>query len=888
MTSTDASTPVLVGAPASEFNDSITASTLSLHFRHQSPRSLQSFAQRERLVEERRHGMPTQSDGPDESRNNNHPPFGASHDATPCEQQEEEEEELEKISSSPPPLMQRPVAQSFSLRSAGASPVDDEALAKTVGDQTDPLGSTTGSPLAASRVERRARRREEGEDDSEPAAASPADDELNDVHNHQFSRDPDAQLFRLFAEEERRRTGNVTMTDGEILQALDAQVNATIARLDGGTEYDANHVNEAIVARRLAKRSAAVAPEFTDADWRAFQQEEDSYVAPTFSLAMFRLFPNAGVSFEEDDDISLGRPASTNAPGGIRPFRPPPGGVPLETSSVLGGGGSEGVGSPIPQERGAGGGDTMMVMSPPCHRGQSGERLFDGDGHRYDRQQCCTALRRLSAWPTLAFVLSILATCAIMAVVLTAFHFSEFTACGDMMCPCSFLSSVQYVFTFGILFRSGPRAFLIAYLLHAVVWVRRHRKQNAEHTGAPPGQQPKGSAAAGGGGRNVRVKWDIPSLVWIANPWGTLQAFPTPGAPPLSSVHQHPPAPLAPSLRQGGRRDSPHHASSDERLYKTFWITTIAIFFVESLVVQTYASWTLPRQVSPVALLGSFTFPALMVSGALRFPSGAISVVLTCALPVAVYFFEPLMQLPYHDNTFFNVFPFLAVLTERVIFYCVAATLPSDAPVSYKITLCTILASTSHSLVFSMAFFVNPATRDASLIAIPVQVFLYEMLLGTVVLDRMWAHLYAQFQYRVLHQKQKAGEAMLSAVDIRCISTQTRWCSQLLCLPLAALTGVFAQWPTSVFPNMDCRGRLSIDQQLDESASVTSFSHLHWLVYFSCVGAYGAALLVTAFARYRNDCLRWPLTIRGFDVQLLVGVYVASVMPLALAVPKAA
>ena len=188
-------------------------------------------------------------------------------------------------------------------------------------------------------------------------------------------------------------------------------------------------------------------------------------------------------------------------------------------------------------------------------------------------------------------------------------------------------------------------------------------------------------------------------------------------------------SPIGPSGVIVGRGPRPN-PNLDERLYLSFWLTVVGIFLVESITVQTFGSWTLPRLVSPIALLGSFTFPTLMASGALRFPSGAISVVLTCAFPIAVYFFEPLMQLPYHDNTFFNVLPFLAVLVERVLFYCVAATLPSDAPVSYKVILCTILALVTFP-VLSMTFFVDPATA-MRFDCIPVQVFLYEMLLGTV------------------------------------------------------------------------------------------------------------------------------------------------------------
>ena len=240
------STSAIIGAAGSvdggEFSDSITASTLSLHFR--SPRSARlqppppgaqsttvvafpttanngdqggpSPLQQTTEEEDRHHAdrrttrRRGEGEGPlDASQSSfmlptmNHPPFGATQESTspePAAHDEDDDDEDRAVGddSNPLPALQA-LGPSYSLRSTGTPLEEDEALAKTVGDATDDLQGTRAdsspSPLANSRVSRRERRsREDYEDDEEP------------LHNNNYNntaadasavsdRDPDAQLF---------------------------------------------------------------------------------------------------------------------------------------------------------------------------------------------------------------------------------------------------------------------------------------------------------------------------------------------------------------------------------------------------------------------------------------------------------------------------------------------------------------------------------------------------------------------------------------------------------------------------------------------------------------------------------------------------------------------
>ena len=151
-------------------------------------------------------------------------------------------------------------------------------------------------------------------------------------------------------------------------------------------------MNEAIVARRLQKQRHNGQRLLTQTGVPSKRKKIP--MSPPDSPWPCGCFPML-VSFEEDEDaISLGRPASTNAPGGIRPYRPPPGGVPMETSVVLQQqSAAHRASSPIPNNNPNN--NACMMMSPPQYRGQSGERLVDHS----TPPRCCASLRRLAVWP---------------------------------------------------------------------------------------------------------------------------------------------------------------------------------------------------------------------------------------------------------------------------------------------------------------------------------------------------------------------------------------------------------------------------------------------------------------------------------------------------------
>lgn len=590
--------------------------------------------------------------------------------------------------------------------------------------------------------------------------------------------------------------------EGDFLDAIEKRVNETIARLDNGFDYEDNELNQAIVGRRLDKGVGLGGAS------SALGQATGDRLPPLIFPAR-ALFPAGQIDFEgetsSDDAPSRGmidilgddldRPPSTNASGGIRPYRPP----------------------------------LIIPSAQPDHHHGSG----------VPAGPMCF-LRSIAKWRGSRGMQSLLRYCLTVPLVYTtllivAVHYLGGTMCGGD-CACTAKGYLVDLLTYGLSFRLGPQCFFFAYMLHINFYAhQRHTATPAletEGTERQARQQRRKQRPAQGDSHHV--PWEIPSVAYCCK-------------------------------------------------QRTF-LGLVALRFMFASIGTSSRGWGMPEISRTPIALASFLIPQVLLSFYMRVPELVWPVAALESYPYLVYYVQARMSTTLSADTFLLLWPFFVVLLERVLFYLFRHALPQSAPVGVRIAATTAFGFTTHASLLGVSLVVDANRSVPTTAGFVVQVALYELLLGTIVLDKLWLFVKARWTHHVLHEKVKpedggmmpagatAGESPLtSASDIRCISTQTRWCSQAMAVVAVSLTFIFKQWPRESSRSIDCNGRVT-----HRVLSSVSFG---WTV-----GAFATAFVLTAIIRKWHCCLRLPLTLRGVGLPLLLGLYAFATVPMALSI----
>ncbi|CUI14164.1 transmembrane protein, putative [Bodo saltans] len=733
-----------------------------------------------------------------------------------------------------------------------------------------------------------------------PTHADPANDDEMDEHiQHLYAaHEPGAARFE---------------SDRELLNAVERKVSETIAKLDAGEDYEQTPLTEAIIRRHLEKQrriEAEVAASSEQLQSHLGMSQHvllspeqrkllavagymDDFLPHLHNVGPKTWFPMGELRFDSDDDdderrnssegdgqgedeLTFERPASTNAPGGIKPYRPavpPPGSS--TTSSHL----HE---DPPPPHT------TVIGVAGAPSAPQNPQNL----------QAICRAMLWKGYRTGKPFAkCSIIIPLVLSIIVAAIFNYAGGPVCGGL-CSCDVSEHALYVFTYGLAVRVLPTSVVFAYILHIMVYA--HHRVLLE----------QGEAEAGNGTAGARVLMSLSSRRNSRRKSSTtkgaasaqLVKLATTAAAFVKGAKEHVSAKSSPEDEKALRRDAiealrsptgtrPNNAggaaspargaslvTSDQDCsvpwdvpslkfcaqQRTFIAFTTVTTLLMSLTQFASAVGFPDLTIVPVEAAALF-LPTVGFCFVLRVPKAVWPMIALEAFPFVAYFAEPSLGMP--RKVFQILWPFLVVVTERLFFYAFAAVSLPSFPIGARVAATTMITFTSHVLILTNSMFVP--REVGPLIGIGMQVLLYELLLGTLVLDRIWMVLKAQWQFRVRGMKPQLPQ--LAASDLRCIGTQTRWVSLLMAMFSVIPVRIWRVWPRAVKGGLSCHdGSIREGQFYPESLGVV-------------VGCFLIAAVITGLIRRCNDCLRAPLMVRGVGFPITIGLYLFSTATLGLA-----
>lgn len=653
------------------------------------------------------------------------------------------------------------------------------------------------------------------------------------------------------------------ISDRELLDALEQRVNETIARLDAGYDYVQDDLNEAIVQRRLVKNAALGSLVTGDAREAALRDVATAAsLLPPLMMSIEQLYPRDTIEFEAGDSSSmdeanspngrafrtasssaelssadeyLTRPPSTNDCNGIRPYRPPPGGVKLCGSDDEVDISREEMGDETRAQEGSRKPPTALPTTAAAHRGCA-QHGNPSCVFRRGLQSCYKACHMFLVW-------GVVFPLALVLAILSIFRFAGGRICSEE-CLCNAAAEVfKHLASYSLLMRVVPRSVFFTYLLHVLAYSQHRRLLEA-------------GGQIGDGNVELRGARMMMSMTRQGGRSGSsMRASPRTPALPASVVPWD-----IPTLRFCARQTS--------------FVVICASCIVVTAAAINCTYWGIP--VVAATPVEAFVFGVPLIAGSfyLRVPEVVWPLLLLEVTPFLGYFCEPRMVLPF--RVFHLLWPFVVTAIERVLFYVLYSVSLDSTPVGARIAETTILSFASHVLTLGAAVRVDPHQHPKVITGICFQIFLYEMLLGTMTLDRLWIFLKAKWYYHVYREKPKpqdVGAAPLSASDLRCVATQTRWTSAALAVLSVAVMFVYRKWPRSLHGGgLDCSGNVA--------------GHMSGAALGCCVAAYVGACFCTAAIRCRNKCLRPPLSVRGRGFSLLLGLYLMLTVAMAMAAAR--
>jgi hypothetical protein len=700
-----------------------------------------------------------------------------------------------------------------------------------------------------------------------PLHVDPTNDDDMDEHIQQLyaAHEPGAERFE---------------SDRELLHAVEKKVSETIAKLDAGVDYEQTPLTEAIIRRHLEKQRRMEAEIAASEQHRTLGASQrilltpeqrnllavagymDDFLPHLHNMGPKTWFPMGELRFDSDeddelarapsaddgsagDDLTFERPPSMNAPGGIKPFRPavpPPGRTALTPNPNLN------PSSPPTAATGAAG-----PPSPPQNL-QAMCRAMLWKGYRAGKPFAKCSI-------VIPLLLSI--------IVAAIFRFAGGPVCGGR-CSCTVSEHALYVFTYGLAVRVLPTSVVFAYILHIMVFAHHRVLLEQGESGVANGaagarvmmtltsrRNRRRSSTNGttltklaeGSGAPAKLRDDEKALRRDA-----IEALRSPSANRAVVVTSDQDCSVpwdVPSLK----------FCAQQRTFVAFTAVTTVLM---SLTQFASAVGFVDLTIVPVEAAALF-LPTVGFCFILRVPKAVWPMIALEGFPFVAYFAEPSLGMP---RTVFQIlWPFLVIVTERLFFYAFAAVSLPSLPIGARVAATTMITFTSHVLILTNSMFVPRETGP--LIAIGMQVLLYELLLGTLVLDRIWMVIKAQWQFRVRGVKPQLPQ--LAASDLRCISIQTRWCSLLMAIFAVIPVRIWRVWPRAVYGGLSCNtGSIAEGQFYPESLAVV-------------VGCFLIAAVITGLIRRCNGCLRAPLMVRGIGFPITIGLYLFSTATLGLA-----
>lgn len=689
---------------------------------------------------------------------------------------------------------------------------------------------------------------------AERLAVSPTEDTPNDHIMDEHIQ----HLYSMHSAREDRRFAS----EAEFARAVEHKVQETISKLDAGESYEQTPLTEAIIRRHLEKQRRV------DADALALSsaapigngipphvqlsQEQRTLLKvagymhdflPHLAMGPGTWYPEGDLQFDcesdggchnrhhcaarprssaDEDELSFDRPPSVNDVGGIRPYRPA---APAANSTSEGG---------------------AVEIAPPPSQGPKLQTML-WRGYRAGRP---------FLWWCLVFPLVV---CIVIGAI---FRFAGGPVCGGY-CSCNMRDQLQYLFTYGLAVRVLPSAVFFPYLLHIMVYAH-HRTllEQGDASGA--------NADTAAGARMMMSLTPAPRRRGMATQQdGNGRAAGHSKQKVVEGTMPH--KDVIDALRAVGGTACPNSCAVPWDVpslkfcvqQRTFIGCAAAMTILMSLtqfagLVGFPAITVVPIEAAAVFL------PTIATCFILRVPKAVWPMVVLEAVPYVSYFAEPRLSLSY--QVFQLLWPFLVVLVERITFYLFAAAALPSLPIGARVAATTMISFMSHVLIMTSALFAP--IRAPILVGVATQVFLYELLLGTLVLDRLWMLVKAQWQFHV--RGTKPQHRPLAASDLRCISTQTRWCSQLMAMFAIIPVRIWQRWPRVVEGGLSCEfGRIEESEFYPVSLTVV-------------IGAFLVAGFTTGLIRRANGCLRAPLMVRGLGFPISMGLYLFTTAVLGL------
>jgi hypothetical protein len=402
--------------------------------------------------------------------------------------------------------------------------------------------------------------------------------------------------------------------------------------------------------------------------------------------------------------------------------------------------------------------------------------------------------------------------------ILIAFELAPLRMCGGG-CKCSVRETIAFAFTY-FFATSIPRAVLSAVLLHSLLPAESRTLNGSQ---SPLQDEGQGQRATRDGSHVLRTPlifaWDLPSVATV--------------------------------------------------LRKPAVVLTIVIFLaLEAFVVLVVGSHV-EKFVEDAAHVAAFAVP-LGVHAFYRGKLAAfVPIAVVLCMPFVFQIFAASANRNYYvSNAFVIGWPTMIMLADRFFYYLVHIGIASLAnfefqvPVAAKVCLSVLINSFSLVLVVCVAVSVDAELSPATVVAVALQVFIYEMLFGTLLLERCGYLLCEK-----LHQLCGAGEyvtPLIGPCDFRCIGTQTRWCSTTI--------GLIAVMPLIA-------GRLQPIKVNSATCEGKGHYTLHWKSFGLLLAALVLAGLLTAYIRWRNCCLRPPILIRSKGISFFLCAYLLLLVP---------
>ena len=463
--------------------------------------------------------------------------------------------------------------------------------------------------------------------------------------------------------------------------------------------------------------------------------------------------------------------------------------------------------------------------------------------------------------------------------ILLLFKYAPLRMC-TFQCACSLYESLAFMFSYHIA-TTMPRCVLFVMLLRTLIPEMPLCSSALPTVGGRGGE--KGAAIDGGGGAavaGVRVVVGIGASEELNRSSSPLQNRGRSGS--ASSDDQQHRSPKTPAVFSWDIGSLTNVMRQPSALALAF-----TIFSLQSIVVIVLGRY-IPEVVFEFAQILALCVPLMAYAHYRQKLVAAIPVALIEAMP---FMFQMISEAAHNNKFVSHAFvigwPTIIMMIDRFVYFltyvCVcssssqmassvpASSVPSSplcrgVPVAAKVCLSVIITAFSQVLIMCVTLSVDVSQSPATVGIVAVQVFIYEMLFGTLLLERLGCHLWNKVHGWIAEPKsQSIATSPIEPCDFRCIGTQTRWCSSLIAIVAVVPLIAGDLLPVKV-TGSDCEGRR------------VGFT-LFWSTFGVLLAAIVIAAVLTGYIRWRNDCLRPPVLIRSRGISFCLCAYLLMLVP---------